>query len=107
MKRCQGCGKETNLVTGLGPVLLCRGNCYPDATIDREAAQSKGESFDVVTWARRRYNRLHDNTVAERVNRRNDELNKLAQNLGFGGLSQMLTAWKNGDIKITVEHTSN
>lgn len=106
MKRCQGCGKETDLLTGLGPVLLCRDECYPDANIDREEVQSRNEPFDITLWARRRYNRLHDNTVGERVNRRNEELNVMAQDLGFDGLSQMLTAWKNGDIKISVEHTS-
>lgn len=106
MKKCQGCGKETNLVMGLGPVLLCQNECYPDANIDREEAQGRGESFDVTLWARRRYNRLHDSTVGERVNRRNEQLNTMAQGLGFDGLSQMLTAWKNGEIKITIERTS-
>jgi hypothetical protein len=103
MKRCQACGKETNLVIGLGPVLLCRDECYPDANIDREEAQSKGESFDITLWARRRYNRLHDATRTERVNRRNEELDRLAQGLGFEGLSQFLTVWKNDEIKVTVE----
>lgn len=103
MKRCQGCGKETNLVMGLGPVLLCRDECYPDANIDREEAQSRGESFDVTLWARRRYNRLTDNTRTERVRSRNEALNALAQGLGFDGLSQMLTAWKNGEIDLIVK----
>ena len=97
MKRCQGCGKETNLVMGLGPVLLCRDECYPDANIDREAAQAAGQSFDITLWARRRYKRLHDNST-ERVTRRNEALDAKAQALGFDGLSQMLTAWKNGEI---------
>lgn len=102
MKRCQGCGKETNQVMGLGPVLLCRDECFPDANIDREAAQSRGESFDITLWARRRYNRLHDTTRTERVARRNEQLNKKAQELGFDSLSQFLTAWKNGEIKVEV-----
>lgn len=106
MKRCQGCGKETDLVVSLGSVLLCRDECYPDANIDREDAQSKGESFDIMKWARRRYNRLHDTTRTDRVTRRNEELNAMAQRFGFDNLSQMLTAWKNGEIKITIEHTS-
>jgi len=106
MKRCQGCGKETDLVIGLGPVLLCRDECYPDANIDRETAQAAGGSFDVTIWARRRYNRLHDTTRTERVTRRNEELDNLAQGQGFESLSQMLTAWKNGQIKITIEHTA-
>lgn len=102
-KKCQACGKETDLVMDLGPVLLCRDECYPDANIDREEAQGKGKSFDVTLWARRRYNRLHDNTRTERVTRRNQELNSLAQKLGFDSLSQFLTAWKNGEVKITVK----
>lgn len=107
MKRCQGCGKETDLVTGLGPVLLCRDECYPDANIDREEAQGKGEPFDVTLWARRRYNRLHDSTRTERVNRRNEQLDALAQELGFDSLSQFLTNWKNGEIKIEVTKSPN
>lgn len=99
-KRCQGCGKETDLIVGLGPVLLCRDGCYPDANIDREEAQGKGESFDITLWTRRRYNRLHDNTRTDRVNRRNEALDKKARELGFEGLSQFLTAWKNGEIEI-------
>lgn len=105
-KKCAGCGKEIDLVMGLGPVLLCRDECYPDANIDREAAQAAGESFDITLWARRRYNRLHDSTRTERVQRRNEELDKLAQGLGFDGLSQFLTAWKNGEVKIFVERVS-
>jgi hypothetical protein len=105
MTKCQGCGKETDKVTRLGPVMLCD-ECYPDAMIEVEAAQAEGKSIDVRLWARRRYNRLHDNTVGERVARRNEELDKLAQGFGFDGLSQFLTAWKNGEIKITVERTA-
>lgn len=104
MKRCQACGKETDFITGLGPVLLCADECYPDATIEIEVAQAEGKSIDVRLWARRRYNRLHDNTRStERVQRRNEELDRLAQSLGFEGLSQFLTAWKNGQIVVTVE----
>ena len=103
-KKCQGCGKETNLVMGLGPVLLCRDECYPDATIARDEVQAGGGSFDITIWTRRRYNRLHDATRTERVNRRNEQLDEKARELGFEGLSQFLTAWKNGEIKITVEH---
>jgi len=102
-KKCQGCGKETDLVIGLGPVLLCRDECYPDANIDRETTQAAGGSFDVTLWARRRYNRLHDTTRTERVNRRNEQLEEKAQELGFDNLSQFLTAWKNGEVKIIVE----
>jgi len=103
MKRCQGCGKETDLVISLGSVLLCRDGCYPDADSYREAVQSEDKSFDVALWARRRYNRLHDNTVNDRVQRRNAKLNSLAKELGFDGLSQMLTAWKNGEITLIVK----
>lgn len=106
MKKCQGCGKETNLVIGLGPVLLCRDECYPDANIDREATQAAGKSFDVTLWARRRYNRLHDSTRTERVNRRNEVLSIKAQELGFDSLSQMLTAWKNGEINLSIDKES-
>jgi len=106
MSPCQGCGKETDLVTRLGPVMLCVDECYPDAMIEVEEANEKGESIDVRLWARRRYNRLHDKTVGDRVQRRNKQLNAMAQELGFDGLSQMLTAWKNGEIKITVERTA-
>jgi len=88
---------------GLGPVLLCRDECYPDANIDREATQAGGKSFDITIWARRRYNRLHDTTRTERVSRRNEELDKLAQGQGFDSLSQLLTAWKNGEINIIIE----
>lgn len=91
----------------LGPVLLCSDECYPDAVADRDETQSDGKQFDITIWTRRRYNRLHDNTVGERVNRRNDQLNTMAQELGFDGLSQMLTAWKNGEIKITVERSGS
>lgn len=102
MKKCQGCGKETDLVMGLGPVLLCRDECYPDAVIDRDEVQGSGGSFDITTWTRRRYKRLHDNST-ERVTRRNEELNAKAQGLGFQSLSEMLTAWKNGEIKIEIK----
>ena len=102
-KKCVGCGKETDLVVGLGSVLLCRAECYPDANIDQEATQAADQSFDVTVWARRRYNRLHDTTRTERVNRRNEELDTLAQGHGFDSLSQMLTAWKNGEINIIIE----
>lgn len=101
MKRCQGCGKETDLVMGLGSVLLCQDECYSDAIVDRDKAQANEEPFDITAWVRRRYNRLHDNSTL-RVTRRNQKLNELAQGLGFDGLSQMLTAWKNGEIKIEV-----
>lgn len=105
-KKCTGCGKETDLVMGLGPVLLCKAECYPDAIIARDEIQGNGGSFDITVWARRRYNRLHDTTTStERVNRRNDELNAMAQELGFDSLSQMLTDWKNHKIKIIVETT--
>lgn len=102
-KRCQGCGKQTNLITGLGPVLLCTNECYPDAMIASEEARNEGESFDIRVWARRRYKRLHDNTGSERSNRRNEILNEKAKALGFNGLSELLTAWKNGDVEIVVE----
>lgn len=107
MKKCQGCGKETNLITALGPVLLCTNECYPDAVADRSEAQDNQKSFDITVWTRRRYNRLHDNTVGERVNRRNGKLNSMAHELGFDGFSQMLTAWKNGEIKITIERSES
>lgn len=100
MKRCQGCGKETNLVSGLGGVMLCRDECFPDAKIYIEEQQSKGESVDVTLWARRRYNRLTDNTRTERTNSRNERLNKKAQALGYKGFSSILTAWDNGEIEI-------
>lgn len=47
-------------------------------------------------------NQLHDNSTG-RVNRRNEQLDGLAQELGFDSLSQFLTAWKNREVKITVE----
>lgn len=47
---------------------------------------------------------LHDLSTP-RVVSRNEELNSMAQELGFDNLSQMLTAWKNGEIKITIEYT--
>lgn len=103
MKRCQGCGKETNLVTGLGPVLLCRDECYPDANIARESAQSNGESFDITIWTRKR---IAATKARARIDRRNNELEAKAQSLGFNGLSSFLTAWKNDEIEITVKHTS-
>lgn len=104
MKKCQACGKETDIIIGLGPILLCAIECYPDANLAREEAQSRGESFDITVWARRRYNRLHDNTRSTgRVQRRNEELDRLAQALGFEGVSQFLTAWKNGQIVVTIE----
>ena len=102
-KKCAACGKETDLVMGLGPVLLCRDECYPDANIDREATQAAGKSFDITLWTRRRYNRLHDTTRTERVTRRNEELDALAQGQGFDSLSQMLTHWKNGEISLEVK----
>lgn len=100
--KCAGCGKETNL-TALGGVLLCTKECYPDIKTEIEELRESGKDIDVTLMARRRYNRLHDNTRTERVNRRNEQLNQKAQELGFAGLSQMLTAWKNGDINIKVE----
>lgn len=45
---------------------------------------------------------LHDNSTG-RVNRRNEQLDALAQELGFDGLSQFLTAWKNGEVRIAVD----
>ena len=102
-KKCAGCGKETNLLIGLGGVLLCRDECYPDIMIEVEALRADNKPVDVTLMARRRYNRLHDNTRTERVNRRNEELNELAQGLGFEGLSQFLTAWKNGEFTISIE----
>ncbi len=45
---------------------------------------------------------LHDNSTS-RVVSRNEQLNSMAQELGFGSLSQMLTAWKNGEINVIVE----
>lgn len=45
---------------------------------------------------------LHDLSTP-RVTNRNEQLNAMAQELGFDGLSQFLTAWKNGLIKISVE----
>lgn len=44
----------------------------------------------------------YDYTKRERTANRQSQLNSMAQELGFDGLSQMLTAWKNGEIKITV-----
>lgn len=101
-KKCQGCGKETDLVMGLGPVLLCRDECYPDIAIEVEELRTQGKPVDVTLLVRRRYNRLHDTTRTERVNRRNEQLDTLAQELGFDSLSQFLTAWKNGEIRIEV-----
>lgn len=101
-KKCQGCGKETDLVMGLGPVLLCRDECYPDIQIEIEELRAANKPVDVTILTRRRYKRLHDNST-ERVTRRNEELNAKAQELGFQSLSEMLTLWKNGEIKITVE----
>lgn len=103
MKRCQACGKETDLIRAIGPVLLCADECAPDIELEIAELRATGQPVDVTLIARRRYNRLHDNTRTERVNRRNDELDRLAQGLGFEGLSQMLTAWKNGEVKIIVE----
>lgn len=100
MKRCQGCGKETNLIVGLGPVLLCRDECYPDANIDREATQSAGEQFDVTIWARRR---LKGDYSTPRVNERNAQLNAIAQEYGYESMSSLLTAWKNGEIAVSIE----
>lgn len=99
MKKCQGCGKETK-IRGLGSVLLCQAECFPDASIDREEAQSKGESFDVTLWAKRRYKRLHDNTVGKRVNSRNEKLNERARSLGYEGFSEILTMWLRKEIDI-------
>lgn len=102
-KRCQACGKITNLVRGLGPVLLCRDECYPDAATARQVSQThQGQAFDITDWARRRYNRLHDNNSTERVNRRNDALNALAQAQGYESMSSLLTAWKNGEIAVQI-----
>lgn len=102
-KKCQGCGKETDLVMGLNSVLLCRDECYPDIQIEIEELRAANKPVDITLLVRRRYNRLHDKTRTERVNRRNEELDAMAQGLGFDSLSQFLTAWKNGEIKITVE----
>jgi len=107
MKRCQGCGKETDLVTALGPVLLCRDECYPDIQMEIDNLRAANKPVDVTLLARRRYNRLHDSTRTERVNRRNEELDQLARGLGFDSLSQMLTAWKNGEIRLAVERRSD
>lgn len=101
--KCQGCGKETNLVIGLGPVLLCRDECYPDIQLEIEELRAQNKPVDVTLLTRRRYNRLHDKTRTGRVTRRNEQLDAMAQELGFDGLSQFLTAWKNGRIKIIVE----
>lgn len=102
-KKCQGCGKETDLVIGVGPVLLCRDECHPDFMIYAEEQREQNQPVDVTLWTRRRYNRFHDTTRTERVNRRNEELDAMAKEIGFEGLSQFLTAWKNREIKITVE----
>jgi hypothetical protein len=90
------------LVSSLAGVLLCEPH---RREIEAEVAelQSRGEQADVTAIARRMYNRLHDTTRSVRVNRRNEELDRLAQGLGFDGLSQFLTSWKNGEITITVE----
>lgn len=109
-KRCAACGTETNLVTSvthLGPVLLCRAECYPDAIIERDQTQAAGESFDITIWARQRYNRLTDKTRTERTSRRREQLNEKAEALGFKGLSQLLTAWKNDEIRLIVEPTTH
>jgi hypothetical protein len=100
--KCQGCGKFTDIMMGLGPVRLCRDECYPDIQMEIDALRQAGEPVDVTILARRRYNRIHDHTRTERVNRRNKKLNSLAQGLGFDSLSQMLTLWKNGQIELTV-----
>lgn len=101
-KKCQGCGKETDLVIGVGPVLLCRDECYPDFMIYAEEQREQNQPVDVTLWTRRRYNRFHDKTRTERVTRRNEELDTMAQGLGFDSLSQMLTAWKNREIRLEV-----
>lgn len=101
-KKCQACGKETDLVVALGPVLLCRTECHPEANIDREAAQSAGEAFDITLWARRRYNRLHDSTGAERIQRRNDQLRELSRQYGYDSMSTLLTDWLNGKINVVI-----
>lgn len=106
-KKCQACGKETNLIRAIGPVLLCNDECAPQIEIEIAELRAAGQPVDVTILARRRYNRLHDTTRTERVNRRNDELNAMAQELGFESLSQILTAWKNGEVKITVERVTN
>lgn len=107
MKRCQGCGKETDLVMRLGLVLLCRDECYPDIQMEIKQLRAENKLVDVTLMARRRYNRLHDNTRTERVNRRNEQLNQKAQEIGFDNLSQLLTAWKNGQIEIEIKNPKN
>lgn len=87
-------------MSGLGGVLLCRNECYPDAQEYIAEAREAGEQVDVTLWARRRYNRLHDNTRTERANRRNGQLNAKARVLGFDSASAMLTAWLRGEIEI-------
>lgn len=103
MKKCTACG-VTKRISSLAGVLLCEPH---RKEIDAEVAglQEQGKQADVTAMARRMYNRLHDTTRTERVNRRNEKLNRMAQELGFGGLSQMLTTWKNGEISITIERT--
>jgi AraC-like DNA-binding protein len=71
-----------------------------------EELRANNEPVDVTLLARRRYTRLHDTTRTERVNRRNERLNEMAQELGFDNLSQFLTAWKNGEIALQVRKTN-
>ena len=101
-KHCMACGTETNLVSGLGGVLLCH-PCRSEIEGEVAELRAAGKEVDVTVMARRIYNRLHDNTRTARTNRRNEQLNQLAREIGFDSLSQMLTAWMNGRIEIRVK----
>lgn len=51
MKTCAACGKETNLVVGLGGVLLCRNACYPAMTAEIERLRAENKPVDVTRIA--------------------------------------------------------
>lgn len=50
----------------------------------------------------------YDKTSTLRAARRTQQLNELAQKNGYKTMSNLLTAWKNGSIKVVIiaEHTT-
>lgn len=55
MKTCCACGKDTNLLIGLGGVLLCRDKCYPQINAEVEQLRRDNKPVDVtaIAWRKR------------------------------------------------------